>query len=414
MTINFYLDKNKNIKSNERTIYVYVGFGKKRLVFNSGEKINPKDWDVLKQQAKKSYVGSPELNSFLSYIKEEIKKLNRQLTIDKITLSDEEFKLNVNQIIRKTQPQNTNYQFFEAYKRFIEAKKNVRSYRSIQKYYTLLNHLQNFQTIKKFTLSFDKMNMEFYERFTDYLYNDKKMTDNSVGKYISTLKTFLLWAYDIELTKNTTFRRFKVLDQKAEIIYLTSEELLLLENLEIENKSLEQVRDVFCFACYTGQRFSDISNIEWEDITENYWNLRSYKTKDIIRIPLIDKAIKIIQKYRDHERPLPIISHQKTNDYIKEVCKIAGLTELVTINRYSASKKIEITKPKYEFITTHTARRTFVTLSLEKGLRPEMVMEITGHKEYKTLKKYMKITDKRKEIELKQAWERESLIKKVI
>lgn len=414
MTINFYLDKNKNLKSNERTIYVYVGFGKKRLVFNSGEKIDPKYWDVLKQQSKKSYVGSPELNSFLNYIKEEIKKLNRQLTIDKIVLSDEEFKLNVHQIIKKMQPQNTNYQFFDAYNRFIESKKNIRSHRSIQKYYTLLNHLKNFQTIKKFTLSFDKMNMEFYERFTDYLFNNKKMTDNTVGKYVSALKTFLSWTYDLELTKISTFRRFKVFEKKAEIIYLTSEELDLLENLVLENKSLDQVRDVFLFACYTGQRFSDISNIEWEDISENYWNLRSYKTKDIIRIPLIDKAIKIIQKYSEYEKPLPIISHQKTNEYIKDMCKIAGLTELVTINRYSASRKIEITKPKYEFVTTHTARRTFVTLSLEKGLRPEMVMEITGHKEYKTMKKYMKITDKRKEIELKQAWERESLIKKVI
>ncbi|MCX7874631.1 MAG: site-specific integrase [Melioribacteraceae bacterium] len=414
MTINFYLDKNKNLKSNERTIYVYVGFGKKRLVFNTGEKIDPKYWDVLKQQSKKSYVGSPELNSFLNYIKEEIKKLNRQLTIDKIFLSDEEFKLNVHQIIKKTQPQNTNYQFFDAFNRFIETKKNIRSHRSIQKYYTLLNHLKNFQTTKKFTLSFDKMNMEFYERFTDYLFNNKKMTDNTVGKYISTLKTFLSWAYDLELTKISTFRRYKVFEKKAEIIYLTSEELSLLENLELENKSLEQVRDVFCFACYTGQRFSDISSIQWEDLSDNYWNLRSYKTKDIIRIPLIDKATKIIQKYRECEKPLPIISHQKTNEYIKEMCKIAGLTELVTINRYSASRKIEITKPKYEFVTTHTARRTFVTLSLEKGLRPEMVMEITGHKEYKTMKKYMRITDKRKEIELKQAWERENLIKRVI
>lgn len=71
---------------------------------------------------------------------------------------------------------------------------------------------------------------------------------------------------------------------------------------------------------------------------------------------------------------------------------------------YRGSERIEYVLPKYDYITPHSARRTFVALSLEKGMRPETVMAITGHKDYKTFKKYIKITSKVKEIEVNQIW----------
>ncbi len=63
--------------------------------------------------------------------------------------------------------------------------------------------------------------------------------------------------------------------------------------------------------------------------------------------------------------------------------------------------------PKYELITTHTGRRTFVTLSLEKGVRPEVLMRITGHKDMRTMKKYIKLTEKVTKSEFLRAWETE-------
>jgi len=63
-----------------------------------------------------------------------------------------------------------------------------------------------------------------------------------------------------------------------------------------------------------------------------------------------------------------------------------------------------VIKPKYELVTSHMGRRTFVTLSLEKGMRPEIVMKITGHKDYKTFKRYIEITDKVKHQEMMKAW----------
>lgn len=167
----------------------------------------------------------------------------------------------------------------------------------------------------------------------------------------------------------------------------------------------------FLFQCFTGQRFSDIAEIKRDDIKNNSWYLHTYKTKDIIEIPLTELALEILDKYKANEKPLPIISHQKTNQLLKEVCKLAGIDEPITIVRYRGNQRIEINKPKYEFISTHTARRTFVTLSLEKGMKAETIMEITGHKNYKTFKKYLKITSKVKHNEMNKYWKKPALLK---
>src|ERR1043165_9790080 len=92
------------------------------------------------------------------------------------------------------------------------------------------------------------------------------------------------------------------------------------------------------------------------------------------------------------------------NYYLKDLGKLLDINDITTKTRYSGKEAIEDIKPKYEFISTHTARRTFVTLSLEKGMRPETVMSITGHKDYKTLKRYIEITSKVKEMEMKKVW----------
>lgn len=102
------------------------------------------------------------------------------------------------------------------------------------------------------------------------------------------------------------------------------------------------------------------------------------------------KALEVLKK---HAYVLPKISGVKFNVYIKEVAKLAGIDSPVTLKRYSGKRMIEIKKPKYEFISSHCARRSFVTLLLEKGVPPTTIMKITGHTDLKTLMKYESTSD---------------------
>jgi integrase len=256
------------------------------------------------------------------------------------------------------------------------------------------------------------MNQTFYEKFTAYLMQDLKHSNNTIGKYISSLKTFLHWAVDHNYNTNNDFIKFKVYNDKTDIVVLTEKELMLIYGLDLsEQPSLVKVRDVFLFQCFTGQRFSDIENLKRDDIKNDSWFLHTYKTKDIIEIPLTPLAKEILNRYKSDDKPLPVISHQKTNNFIKDVCKLAKINESITLVKYRGSERIETIKPKYEFITTHTARRTFVTLSLEKGMKADTIMEITGHTSYKTFRKYIKITSKVKHQEMNKFWKKPSHLK---
>lgn len=98
------------------------------------------------------------------------------------------------------------------------------------------------------------------------------------------------------------------------------------------------------------------------------------------------------------------------NEYLKELGELAKINEIIEQHRYSGNKKIKTTSEKYNFMTTHTARRTFVTLALEKGFRPEVVMEMTGHKNYATFKRYIKITNKVKKEEMNRLWGKKQIV----
>ncbi len=105
-------------------------------------------------------------------------------------------------------------------------------------------------------------------------------------------------------------------------------------------------------------------------------------------IPLTSDALSILAKYSDNPQPLPVISNQKMNAYLKELCKLAKLKEPVKIIQKKGNETIETIHPKYEVIGTHTARRTFITLSLQRGMSAQDIRDITGHKTYAMMEKY--------------------------
>jgi len=410
MTFNYYLDTRG--RESEKSIRLFVRTENKTFKYSIGEKINPNFWDVSKQLAKRSYTGHPELNSTLNKLKEKIKRRLRLLSLENDFLTIDMIKNEIENSLSIKTPIDSKKVFWESLNQFIESRKIEKRIRTVQKYQTLLVHLQDFEKEKHYQITFERIDLEFFERFTAYLIKDLKHTNNTIGKYISCLKTFLHWATDKNYNTKIDFRKFKVYNEKSDIIYLTEAELMKIYTLDLSyDKTLAKVRDVFCFQCFTGQRFSDIENLKRDDLKNDAWYLHTYKTKDIIEIPLSSLAKEILNKYKADSKPLPVISHQKTNDFIKEVCKLAEIKEPITLVKYSGAERIDNSKLKYDLVTTHTARRTFVTLSLEKGMRPETIMEITGHTSYKTFRKYIKITSKVKRDEINKFWKKPSHLK---
>ena len=93
------------------------------------------------------------------------------------------------------------------------------------------------------------------------------------------------------------------------------------------------------------------------------------------------------------EGTLRPLANQKLNGHLKELARLAEIDAPTERVRYAGGQRRAYTAPKYEFVTTHTARRTFVTLALEAGIRPEVVMRITGHKSLSAFRRYVNVTE---------------------
>lgn len=404
MTINYYIDS-KQSRIGESCIYCYVRgvYKQKTIYINTHIKLNPEQWNEMKQEVRRNHPDFSTINNYLAKMRAEI----NTFYVEFVRNNKIDFEVFKEQLLAKLfqgKVSNKEISVIEAFKKYLEFTKIDKSSGTLRIYNGLYNQIKEYQDYIRQEISFEDINIEFFERFLDFSISIKKNSNNTAYKKNKQLKTFFKWAEDRGFLKRDDYKKVKIREDQVDNIHLSDKELKDLFDLDLSNNlRLDRVRDVFCMECFTGQRFSDIANLDFNDIKDNFWLLRTKKTRDILRIPLNEYALSILRKYKE-SGALPVISNQRTNNYLKELAKLAEINEPTKRVYYRGSKRIEETKPKYEFITSHVGRRTFVTLSLEKGMRPEVVMAITGHKDLKTFSKYIKITTDITQQEMMRAW----------
>lgn len=415
MTIRYYLDRPGS--KGETSIYLFLRTGSHTIKLKTGLKIHPSYWNTQPDKngnhVPRRYTGSPEFNGWLDSLKKDAQRVYNQLTIAGGPVSVQELREAVLALIEKREPEEAGG-FLEHFRAYIAAKATTMAPGTVVNSEVVLRRLEAFSEACRYKLTFDSVTPELSDKLKAYLIKEKKHTDNTVWKTFSTLKAFMTWAFDRGLHQNLAYKKFKAPQTDGDTTYLSEKELLTLYQAQLPAGSkLDRVRDVFCFGCFTGQRFGDIANLKRSDIKGDKWHLRALKTGKANQVPLNGYALAILDKYKEMARPLPVYSNQKTNDYLKELGKLLEINDPITLTRRRGSERLANTQPKYEFICTHTARRTFITLSLEKGMRPEVVMRISGHSNYATFKKYIRLSDKVTENEMNEVWQMKPVMKVV-
>lgn len=397
-TLNFYLDR-PDKHGNSFILLTYQAGGQK-FRHSVKHKVKPSQWLTEKQRLKVKTNEDQYINGHIDNLESIITEAQRHSLLANNEIDFSYVKQRFNDALGKKEIKRT---FIDCFSEYVEYSKSTKKPKTTDRYITCLNHLTKFRRDKRYELSFERMNQSFYDSFTAYLMKDKGQLNNTVGNYIKTLKAFINFCIDRGYCKPINeVKKFKVCKEEAELIALSEQELLKLYHLALDSQKLMVVRDNFCFACFTGLRYSDITKLQSENIKEDYLELKTEKTREFLRIPLNVYAKGILK--RNNGKLPALYSNQKTNEYLKELGQIAEFEEMIQVVKYRGVEKVEFLEPKYNFISTHTARRTFVTLALEKGMRPETVMSITGHKDYKTFKKYIKLTDKVKLMEMNSIW----------
>lgn len=391
-------DKSKN---SETLIYLKAYFKNegKKFVYSTGETINPNEWDFENRQpnnltgrtakADKQRTIKSQLDrysNFFSSITDLYINTGQEITIDAIR---NEFDVNFKKVSAGKN------KFYEAYDDFMTYKMKNKEWTTstVKRYNNIKAILKDFEQKKKYKLTFSTINNKFYTEFTDFCMTDKEHINNTFSRNVGLFKTFMFWSLKNSYTYKADFINFK---KKPRVvtnqIALKKEDLQSLMQQDFETERLERIRDIFVFSCVTGLRFGELKLISKSNIVNDSLLLKEEKGAGKItrEIPLNEIALFLLRKY---DYKLPLIANQKHNDYIKEVFKVAGYTDEVEKTTTKGKEVIRETMPFYERVSSHTARRTFITMMKRKGKSDKLIAEITGHSDMKTLNQYYQVSD---------------------
>lgn len=279
-----------------------------------------------------------------------------------------------------------------------------------------LGILKRFIQIYPFT--WKDINKALADRFVSFMEKNGYMV-TSINKYIICFKAMIQNAMDQELHNNPialrAFSKKKIQEtDKAKEIYLTKAELQALYEMPLEGLK-DKVRDVFLVGCYTCQRFSDYARLEKENFTTTAKGTKvvrivQEKTGNDVVIPILnDNLLHIAEKYG---YDIPKVNDVILNRYIKQILKELSSTvpslarkerTLLTMKEREKEKqglvsferdnKGNVIKPRYELVSSHTARRSGITnLYLSGNFDTYQMMSISGHRDEKTFYEYIKLS----------------------
>lgn len=273
-----------------------------------------------------------------------------------------------------------------------------RSQTTIRYYRRLARMIEAFEkhlAIEVTTDNFTEKMIEDYLHFIRSYMPEKKghtayrqsTVRNFYQKTISALHKAQGVGYKVNLEP---FSEFKVSAEDSCSVYLTLQELEQIEMLSL-NKEAAQVRDIFLTGCFTALRYSDYSKLSEDNFCDGMLHIKTRKTGVSVTIPVHPVINRVIERNGGHGFLKYRNSQQNFNKVIKNVCKRAGITQKVLVERTEGFKVVRKLVPKYQLVSTHTARRSGATNMYLAGIPPFRIMLITGHKTESAFYRYIRI-----------------------
>ncbi len=285
---------------------------------------------------------------------------------------------------------------------------NIRKLRygasTVRNYRNFIMRFDEFCHAKRKRFDFEDIDLKFYDDFVAW-FTAKDYSINTIGRHVKELKIIMRAAREEGLHDNDAIenRKFRVLTAEVDNIYLTESEIRAIAEVDLSGDKYKAIaRDVFLVGCYTAQRFSDYSTINEGNIRtlengQRVIDMKQRKTGNHVVIPIRAELQAILKKYRDH---LPKTYDQKVNKFIKEIARMAGITEKVEISYIENGERKTRIVEKCDLVKTHTARRSGATNMYLAGIPTIAIMKITGHKTEKEFMKYIKVTEEQVAMEL--------------
>lgn len=403
VNVTFYIDKNNSDKSGFAPIKANVTINYKNIT-KTVERIKPQYWNK-KQRVNKPKPHEPDndfenINARLKTFQDEANKYFKDCKQNNILVTPELVKNYFNGHRINFKPVS----FWDAYKQYLQAGKLEKTYNTNRNRQTIYNKLQNFEKDTGYNLTWETVNLVFWDKLKEYILETKQHDYNYLSAITDKFRAFMTWSNERNYHTTTIYKRFSAPEKEISIVYLTWDELQHLINFKFESKKRQKARDFFCFGCLTGLRYVDLAQLTKDNIVNGAITLTTQKTNKEVTIPVFPGLQTIIERYPDAYKLLPKFSNQKLNKYIKECCAEAEINTLVEYKTFEKNITKKEFRPKHELIGTHTGRKTFICLAYDKGVDIEMIKSITGITREKTLKRYLQVSIQAKKDKLTTAF----------
>ncbi|SFU56262.1 Site-specific recombinase XerD [Pustulibacterium marinum] len=384
-TILFWINKSKK-RNDDAPIYARVTVASKRIEISLKRFIPIDSWDPVNNCVKGKTNKSKEINLYLDRVKSKLFACYTELQMGTGEVTAARLKA---LYLGENPDEKTLLNIVEYHnKEMVAVLKpgTMKNYRTTEVY--IRKYLQ--ERLEVQDLELKRVNFKFIIEFERFLRGSnpatrQAITNNGVMKHMERLKKMLNLAIKLEWMLRNPFDQYKMKFEEYDRSFLTEKELRKLERKEFERQTLEKVKDVFLFCCYTGLAYVDVKDLSYNQLVKgidgNVWIQRKRtKTKKSIRIPLLPPAKEILKKYKQQkvhwketDKVLPVYSNQKTNKYLKEIIRACKIKKEVSF---------------------HVARHTFATtVTLSKGIPMETVSKLLGHSKMATTQTYARVLD---------------------
>lgn len=392
-------------RSGRNALFADIHFGGKRIQYGLGISVEPGHWDAEANHLAETHpdymIRKGEIDLAILDLKRAIFVLDAQgeeITLEALQkyLSPEKFVERAKEAFKKAggvMPKT----FFEKYEEWQQAKKAHLRDSTMRSFVQLKNYMEAYEEFEGYQFQPETFSEVQFGRFIQFLlfhFEKRGVSEemrkipeyrglqfSTLSRRMRMLKSFLRWAYP---ERDWSYVRFTA-PQVEDIVVLEEHELRQLIDYEVSGH-MELVKDLFVFMCLTGMRYSDTQRFDQSWVRGGLLEFRMLKTGGRATPPIFKTTDLILIKYGF---TLPKVPNPVLNRYIKELFEEIGLNRKVPVSHVYKREVTIRNVPLHEAVTAHTARRTFITLALSKGIPVQDVMRMSGHSDYKTLRPYM-------------------------
>ena len=427
-------------KKGETPLYMRMRIGEESIWVNLMLKVDVEKWNAAAGSERKinnllDRLGHSKKISDIEFAIKDLRKRHKltketvSATIDSIVLAEHRETLSKNEALRERYVKRARYNFRKTLIDYVDGAVDGTRRHSFGVSYAhfSLNILKQFKRIMceyldKHPFDWKDIDEPLVDRFIAYLEN-YGYSKSTIQRYIHAFHAFVVYAENQGWHSNTRAKAFIKYatprdDEMKNRIYLSKEEIQSLYDMKLTGFD-ELVRDVFLIGCYTGLRYSDLSRITESCIGETVSGtpvirIIQKKTKSPVIIPILDNNLIVLLKKYNYN--VPHIIDVSLNRSIKNTLErlshiVPSLAKkertILTVQEKNTEKESRKKglesfeyddegfpiKPRWEMVSLHTARRTFITnVYLSGKFSIEFMMKLSGHKKYDTFKKYVRLS----------------------